>query len=72
MHYMGSKNKFAKELIPIIQSYITEDTKGYLEPFVGGANVIDKINCNKKIGCDIHTELIELLKYVQNNYNKLP
>ena len=72
MKYMGSKNKFAKDLIPIIQSYITEDTKGYLEPFVGGANVIDKINCNNKIGCDIHTELIELLKYVQNNYNNLP
>ena len=72
MRYMGSKNKFAKELIPIIQNYITDNTKGYLEPFVGGANVIDKINCNNKIGCDIHTELIELLKYVQNNYNKLP
>ena len=49
MWYMGSKNRFAKELIPIIQSYITEDTKGYLEPFVGGANVIDKIKCNNKI-----------------------
>ena len=72
MQYMGSKNKFAKELIPIIQNYITDNTKGYLEPFVGGANVIDKINCNNKIGCDIHTELIELLKYVQYNYNKLP
>ena len=72
MKYMGSKNKFAKDLIPIIQSYITEDTKGYFEPFVGGANVIDKINCNKKIGCDIHTELIELLKYAQNNYESLP
>ena len=72
MKYMGSKNKFAKDLIPIIQSYITEDTKGYLEPFVGGANVIDKIKCNNKIGCDIHTELIELLKYVQFNYESLP
>ena len=72
MKYMGSKNRFAKNLIPIIQSYITEDTKGYLEPFVGGANVIDKIKCNNKIGCDIHTELIELLKYAQFNYESLP
>ena len=30
MRYMGSKNRLAKELILIIQSYITEDTKGYL------------------------------------------
>lgn len=72
MKYVGSKNRIAKDLIPIIQSYITEDTKGYLEPFVGGANMIDKIKCDKRIGCDIHEELIELLKYAQNNYNELP
>jgi len=72
MKYVGSKNRLSKELVPIIQSYITEDTRGYLEPFVGGANMIDKIKCRKKIGCDIHEELIELLKYVQNLENKLP
>ena len=72
MRYVGSKNRFAKEIVPIIQSYITEETKGYLEPFVGGGNVIDKIKCNNKIGCDIHEERIELLKYAQINYNKLP
>lgn len=72
MRYLGSKNKLAKDLAPVIQSYITKNTKGYLEPFVGGANMIDKIKCNKKIGCDIHEELIELLKYVQINYNSLP
>ena len=72
MQYMGSKNKIAKDIAPIIQSYITEDTKGYLEPFVGGANMIDKIEHINKIGCDIHTELIELLKYAQVNYESLP
>ena len=46
MKYVGSKNRLAKELAPIIQSYITDDTKGYLEPFVGGANIIDKIKPN--------------------------
>ena len=72
MKYVGSKNRLAKELVPIIQSYITDDTKGYLEPFVGGANMIDKIKCNNKFGCDIHEELIELLKYIQNTNNILP
>ena len=71
MKYIGSKNRLSKELAPIIQSYVTKDTKGYLEPFVGGANMIDKIKCDNKIGCDIHTELIELLKYVQVNYDEL-
>ena len=72
MKYIGSKNRLSKELAPIIQGYITEDTVGYLEPFVGGANMIDKIQCNNKIGCDIHEELIELLKYAQNNYDNIP
>ena len=72
MKYVGSKNRLAKELAPIIQSYITDDTKGYLEPFVGGANMIDKIECDNKFGCDIHEELIELLKYIQNTNNILP
>ena len=72
MRYMGSKNRFAKELIPIIQSYITEDTKGYLEPFVGGANVIDKIKCNNKIGCDIHKQLIALLNKAKDNVDDIP
>lgn len=61
MKYIGSKNKLAKELAPIIQSYITDETNGYLEPFVGGANMIDKIAHKNKIGCDIHKELIALL-----------
>lgn len=70
MQYMGSKNRISKELVPIIQSYITKDTKGYLEPFVGGANMIDKIQHHNKVGCDIHKELIKLLQYSQ--INELP
>lgn len=72
MKYIGSKNKLAKYLVPVIESYITKDTNFYIEPFVGGANLIDKINFDKKIGYDIHVELIELLNFVKNNANKLP
>ena len=72
MKYVGSKNRLSKELAPIIQSYIKSDTKGYLEPFVGGANMIDKIQCTNKIGMDIHEELIELLKYTQEFSKLLP
>ena len=49
IRYVGSKNKLSKDLAPIIQSYITDETEGYLEPFVGGANMIDKIKCKKRI-----------------------
>ena len=72
MQYMGSKNRFAKELVPIIQSYITKETKGYLEPFVGGANIIDKIECDKKFGCDLNEYLIELLKFTRDTPENLP
>ena len=72
MWYMGSKNRLSKHLVPIIQSYINKDVKGYIEPFLGGANIIDKIQCDNKIGCDIHEELIELLKYVANLNNSIP
>lgn len=72
MRYVGSKNRISKELAPIIQSYITDETVAYIEPFVGGANMIDKIKHHNKIGSDIHKELIELLKYTRDNYKELP
>ena len=72
MKFVGSKNKLSKELAPIIQSYIDENTKGYIEICVGGGNMIDKINHHNKLGFDIHEELIELLKYAQDLNNELP
>jgi DNA adenine methylase len=58
MKYMGSKNRFAKELLPII---LKDRTTGqhYVEPFAGGMNLIDKVDGNR-IANDIHTELIEM------------
>lgn len=65
---MGSKNRLSKYLAPIIQSYITDETKGYLEPFVGGANMIDKIKCNNRIGCDIDKYVIATLNGLKNGW----
>lgn len=72
MKYVGSKNRLSKELAPIIQSYITDNTVAYIEPFVGGANMIDKIKHHNKIGSDIHKELIALHIYNRDNSNLLP
>ena len=70
MRYVGSKNKLSKELSPIIQKYIDDNSvKCYVEPFVGGANMIDKIKCDKKIGFDAHKQLIELLRKAQTNFD---
>lgn len=72
MQYVGSKNRLSKEIAPIIQSYITDDTVAYIEPFVGGANMIDKIKHHTKIGSDAHKELVALLKYTRDNSELLP
>ena len=68
MKYMGSKSRIAKYIVPIIQDYIDKSNCSYyLEPFVGGANVIDKVKCDTKIGSDKNKYLIALLKRVQEN-----
>lgn len=72
MQYVGSKNRLSKELAAIIQSYITDETVAYIEPFVGGANMIDKIKHHNKIGSDLHKELIALHNYNKNNSALIP
>ena len=72
MIYMGSKKRLSKELVPIIQNYITENTVGYIEPFVGGANIIDKIKCDNRYGFDSHKQLIELFIKLQNDIDGIP
>lgn len=67
MKYMGSKARHAKELLPII----LKDHKPemwYVEPFVGGANMIDKVPAEiapKRLGCDFNEYLIEMWKSAQ-------
>lgn len=73
MRYVGSKNRIAKDIAPIIQSYIDNlGAENYIEPFVGGANMIDKIVCNNKYGFDVHKYLIALLKQAQKSVEVFP
>lgn len=65
MVYMGSKNRIAKEIIPIITKNLKEN-QWYVEPFVGGCNMIDKIEHPYKIGADNNKYLIALFQYIQN------
>lgn len=68
MVYQGSKSRLKKYIIPIIQNYInTYNIKTYIEPFVGGANLIDDVICERRIGSDINPYLIALLKHVQSD-----
>lgn len=70
MKYMGSKNRIAKHLLPII----LKDRKPgqwYVEPFVGGANMIDKVEGNR-IGADVNEFLIRALVLIRDNPNLIP
>ena len=60
---MGSKSRIAKHIVPIIQEKIKKNNiKTYIEPFCGGCNVIDKIQCETKIASDNHKYLIEMFR----------
>lgn len=66
MKYMGSKNRYAKELLQIILKD-RQPGQWYVEPFVGGFNMIDKVDGNR-IGADNHYYLIELFKKVRDGW----
>lgn len=66
MKYMGSKARHAKEILPIILAG-REDGKWYVEPFVGGANVIDKVD-GPRIGADYNPYIIALWQAVADGW----
>lgn len=66
MKYLGGKlriaNQLATEFNKIIQLY---GIKNYYEPFVGGAAVIEIVNCENKYGNDINQYQIALLEHIK-------
>ena len=63
---MGSKNRIAKYLLPIILKDRKEG-QWYVEPFVGGANMIDKVDGNR-IGADNNEYLIAMWQELQKGW----
>jgi len=66
MKYMGSKAKISKEILPIILKNREQD-QFYIEPFVGGCNVIDKVG-GLRIGNDLNPYLISMWKALQKGW----
>lgn len=72
MVYMGSKTRYAKYIVPILQKCIDENNVDtYIECFVGGANIIDKIKCKNRIGYDRSDTLIALLSLAAEDFDKV-
>ena len=63
MKYIGSKAKYAAEIVPLLQDIIERyDVEQYVEPFVGGFNIIDKIECDYRLGNDIDPLVCNLVE----------
>ena len=63
MKYMGSKSRIAKDIAPILIKYLTEE-KSYIEPFLGGANMMCHIKHHKRMGFDKNNYLIAMWKFL--------
>lgn len=74
MKYMGSKNRIAKHLLPIMLSECEKHgITTWVEPFVGGANMIDKVpDSFERIGYDLNDHTIRALIDIRDNANSLP
>lgn len=66
MKYMGSKARHAKYMLPIILAGRRPD-QWYVEPFVGGANMIDKVR-GPRIGSDVNPYLPALYSALQRGW----
>jgi DNA adenine methylase len=71
MKYMGSKNRISKHIVPLIKKYLSKN-QYYIEPFVGGGNMINKIDHPLRIGSDIDEYVIEALKLIRDDPYSLP
>jgi DNA adenine methylase len=70
MKFMGSKTRIAKYILPIMLKD-RKDGQWWVEPFVGGGNIIDKVSGNR-IGADIDYWVIQALISIRDNVDKLP
>lgn len=77
MKYMGSKAKYAEEILDAIESEVHSriyDYRNYVEPFVGGANMIAKTDIYpafkrmNRYGNDINPYIIEMFKALQSGW----
>lgn len=66
MTIQGSKNKYSKYIIPILQKCINENNiKVFVDCCVGGSNIIKNITALTRIGIDKNSNLIALYHAMQ-------
>lgn len=71
---MGSKNRIAKFILPImLNAAKSKIIATWVEPFVGGGNIIDKVPADfRRIGIDYNEHTIKALIAIRDLATKLP
>ena len=74
MNYMGSKRRVAKHILPIMLAECQErNLNTWVEPFVGGANLLDKVPPSfVRIGFDANPHTIAALQTIRDAPQSLP
>lgn len=74
MKYMGSKRRIAKHLLPIMVGVAQErGVTKWVEPFVGGGNMIDKVPPSfERIGYDLNEHAIMAMIDIRDRAADLP
>lgn len=66
MRYVGSKARHARHFLPLVLGRRAPG-QWWVEPFVGGGNVIDKVD-GLRLGCDTNRYVVELLAAVRDGW----
>jgi len=70
MKYMGSKARISKYILPLILTY-RKPQQWWVEPFVGGGNIIDKVT-GPRLGADCNKYTIDALVAIRDHVADLP
>ena len=70
MKYMGSKNRIAKHILPIILSD-RKPNQYVVDPFCGGGNFIDKVEGNR-MASDAFYPVVQAMNLIKNDLEKIP
>ena len=73
MTYMGSKARIAKHILPImLEEAEKHGITTWIEPFVGGGNMIDKVpNTFERVGYDLDGHVIQAMLDIRDNPESL-
>lgn len=68
MKFMGSKRRIAKKILPIM---LPARTHWWVEPFVGGGNMIEHVS-GKRLGADLNPWVIRALRFIRDTPEAIP